>query len=52
MNFSIKKITKSKITKLWKKIYILMHRIQMKLELSLNQIIILKIMNMKVIKAI
>ena len=35
---------------IWKKIYILMHRIQMKLELYLNQITILKITNTKALK--
>ena len=44
----IKLLMKLTITKLWKKIYILMHRILMKLELYLNQKIILKITNTKV----
>ena len=44
----IKLMNKSIKIKLWKKIYTLMLRIQMKLVLSLNQILQLKNMNLKI----
>ena len=52
MNFLPNKHIKINQAKLWKKIYTLMHRIQMKLELLLNLIIILKTTSTKVKQAI
>ena len=52
MNFLPNKHITINQAKLWKKIYTLMHRIQMKLELLLNLIIILKTTSTKVKQAI